>query len=300
MIGHEGHPEVEGTMGQSRCRHVPGRNASRTWRSCRCAIPQRLAYVTQTTLSMDDCAAHRRGAQGALPRDRRPEEGRHLLRHAEPPGRGEVHGAAVRRRDRRGLAQQLELQPPARSGAQPRARRLPGRQRRRAQARMARGQAARRRHRGRLGAGSAGAGGDPAPAGAGRAPRARARRHRRARHLPAAQGHRTPRRARGRGCRLAHRRVEAHLDPLHAHHRAAPAPRRLEARLREGAHRARAKRRGHGRLEHLDVVHASLARRCRRPCAACRSSRCPRGPAGTRGRRRAADRPGDRPPPQSK
>jgi 4-hydroxy-3-methylbut-2-enyl diphosphate reductase len=54
MIGHAGHPEVEGTMGQvddgihlvETAEDVAG---------LRVADPQRLAYVTQTTLSVDDC-----------------------------------------------------------------------------------------------------------------------------------------------------------------------------------------------------------------------------------------------------
>jgi len=56
MIGHKGHPEVEGTMGQSTdgmylvetAADVSGLNV---------ADPQQLAYVTQTTLSVDDAAA---------------------------------------------------------------------------------------------------------------------------------------------------------------------------------------------------------------------------------------------------
>jgi 4-hydroxy-3-methylbut-2-enyl diphosphate reductase len=55
MIGHEGHPEAEGTMGQSEagmylveCEEDVAR--------LRVADPARLAYVTQTTLSIDDCA----------------------------------------------------------------------------------------------------------------------------------------------------------------------------------------------------------------------------------------------------
>ena len=54
LIGHAGHPEVEGTMGQvgapvhlvavrSRCRHA-----------CRCRADTPVAYITQTTLSIDD------------------------------------------------------------------------------------------------------------------------------------------------------------------------------------------------------------------------------------------------------
>lgn len=55
MIGHAGHPEVEGTMGQADAgiylveslEDVQGLIVSR---------PERVAYVTQTTLSVDDCA----------------------------------------------------------------------------------------------------------------------------------------------------------------------------------------------------------------------------------------------------
>ncbi|MEG0820270.1 MAG: 4-hydroxy-3-methylbut-2-enyl diphosphate reductase [Burkholderiaceae bacterium] len=56
MIGHAGHPEVEGTMGQvddgiylvETVDDVAGLTVS---------APERLAYVTQTTLSLDDAAA---------------------------------------------------------------------------------------------------------------------------------------------------------------------------------------------------------------------------------------------------
>jgi 4-hydroxy-3-methylbut-2-enyl diphosphate reductase len=55
MIGHKGHPEVEGTMGQSRggmyLVETPADVAA-----LQVADPDRLAYVTQTTLSVDDAA----------------------------------------------------------------------------------------------------------------------------------------------------------------------------------------------------------------------------------------------------
>jgi 4-hydroxy-3-methylbut-2-en-1-yl diphosphate reductase len=56
MIGHKGHPEVEGTMGQS----PDGMHLVATVDDVSrllLADPQRAAYVTQTTLSMDDAAA---------------------------------------------------------------------------------------------------------------------------------------------------------------------------------------------------------------------------------------------------
>jgi 4-hydroxy-3-methylbut-2-en-1-yl diphosphate reductase len=56
MIGHAGHPEVEGTMGQSeQGMHLVETVADVGRLSVR--DPDRLAYVTQTTLSLDDAAA---------------------------------------------------------------------------------------------------------------------------------------------------------------------------------------------------------------------------------------------------
>jgi 4-hydroxy-3-methylbut-2-enyl diphosphate reductase len=56
MIGHKGHPEVEGTMGQSE----GGMYLVETPEDVgvlKVADPDKLAYVTQTTLSIDDAAA---------------------------------------------------------------------------------------------------------------------------------------------------------------------------------------------------------------------------------------------------
>ena len=53
MIGHKGHPEVEGTMGQSR----DGMYLVETpedVRSLKIGTPDKLPFVTQTTLSVDD------------------------------------------------------------------------------------------------------------------------------------------------------------------------------------------------------------------------------------------------------
>ena len=61
LIGHEGHPEVEGTLG----RHNPLDSNSRIYlvqdeaeaRLLTVSQPENLAYVTQTTLSLDDTIA---------------------------------------------------------------------------------------------------------------------------------------------------------------------------------------------------------------------------------------------------
>jgi 4-hydroxy-3-methylbut-2-enyl diphosphate reductase len=56
MIGHKGHPEAEGTMGQA----ASGMHLVETLEDVEqlhVAFPDKLAYVTQTTLSVDDAAA---------------------------------------------------------------------------------------------------------------------------------------------------------------------------------------------------------------------------------------------------
>lgn len=56
MIGHRGHPEVEGTMGQSSQGMYLVETVEDVAR-LQLRDPQRLSYVTQTTLSVDDAAA---------------------------------------------------------------------------------------------------------------------------------------------------------------------------------------------------------------------------------------------------
>ncbi|MCA3220173.1 MAG: 4-hydroxy-3-methylbut-2-enyl diphosphate reductase [Burkholderiales bacterium] len=55
MVGHEGHPEVEGTMGQAEQGMYLVETVADVQR-LEPATPDRLAYVTQTTLSVDDAA----------------------------------------------------------------------------------------------------------------------------------------------------------------------------------------------------------------------------------------------------
>ena len=59
LIGHAGHPEVEGTMGQydkSRGGEIYLVENEADAAALEVKVPERLAYVTQTTLSMDDTA----------------------------------------------------------------------------------------------------------------------------------------------------------------------------------------------------------------------------------------------------
>ena len=55
MIGHQGHPEVEGTMGQLKSGILLIENKEQVTK-LKPANPSKLAYVTQTTLSTDDTA----------------------------------------------------------------------------------------------------------------------------------------------------------------------------------------------------------------------------------------------------
>ena len=90
LIGHEGHEEVIGTTGQAPDRvHLVDRPGG--GRALEVRDPAKLvAWLSQTTLSVDETKADRRGTARAVPRAARPAERRHLLRDAEPPGRGEA------------------------------------------------------------------------------------------------------------------------------------------------------------------------------------------------------------------
>ena len=58
LIGHKGHPEVEGTMGQYRCPQIEGEmlliETPEDVANLNIKNPHKIGYVTQTTLSIDD------------------------------------------------------------------------------------------------------------------------------------------------------------------------------------------------------------------------------------------------------
>jgi 4-hydroxy-3-methylbut-2-enyl diphosphate reductase len=73
MIGHRGHPEAEGTMGQS----PGGMHLVETpddVAALKVASPERLAYVTQTTLSVDDAATLVQALRNRFPAIRGPKK----------------------------------------------------------------------------------------------------------------------------------------------------------------------------------------------------------------------------------
>jgi 4-hydroxy-3-methylbut-2-enyl diphosphate reductase len=72
MIGHRGHPEAEGTMGQAALGiHLVESVADVA--GVEVADPARVAYVTQTTLSVDDAAAVIAALKGRFPAIRGPK-----------------------------------------------------------------------------------------------------------------------------------------------------------------------------------------------------------------------------------
>jgi 4-hydroxy-3-methylbut-2-enyl diphosphate reductase len=73
MIGHKGHPEVEGTMGQLESASTWWRT-SRTSPTCSPARPSKLAVVTQTTLSVDDAAEIAAAVRARFPKVREPKQ----------------------------------------------------------------------------------------------------------------------------------------------------------------------------------------------------------------------------------
>ena len=73
MIGHKGHPEVEGTMGQlDHGIHLV--EDVDDVAPLRPAQTESLALVTQTTLSVDDAAAITRRVRSASPSIRQPKQ----------------------------------------------------------------------------------------------------------------------------------------------------------------------------------------------------------------------------------
>ena len=77
LIGHRGHPEVEGTMGQFRCGSSTGDisliESVDDVASLRLSDPDKVAFVTQTTLSMDDTATIIEALQRRFPNIRGPK-----------------------------------------------------------------------------------------------------------------------------------------------------------------------------------------------------------------------------------
>ncbi|SOY49278.1 1-hydroxy-2-methyl-2-(E)-butenyl 4-diphosphate reductase, 4Fe-4S protein [Cupriavidus taiwanensis] len=73
MIGHRGHPEVEGTMGQANSGMVLVESVGDVG-TLQVADPSRLAYVTQTTLSVDETSEIVAALKARFPEIREPKK----------------------------------------------------------------------------------------------------------------------------------------------------------------------------------------------------------------------------------
>ena len=74
LVGHDGHEEVEGTMGEAPERIVLVQSEQDV-EELEVPDPERVAYITQTTLAVDETSGDHRAPARALPGDRRPAHG---------------------------------------------------------------------------------------------------------------------------------------------------------------------------------------------------------------------------------
>ena len=114
LIGHAGHPEVIGTMGQLPEGAVTLIETEADVAAFQPADPAALGFVTQTTLSVEDTAGIIRALAGALSRDAGAGRRIDLLRHHQPPGGGEGNGARRRSVPGRRRAEFVQFAPAGR------------------------------------------------------------------------------------------------------------------------------------------------------------------------------------------
>ena len=95
LVGHHDHDETVGTLGEApdAIRLVETREDAE---KITVPDPDRVAYLTQTTLSIDDTREILEVLKRRFPNLKAPVEAGHLLRDAEPPGRGQGDGPARR------------------------------------------------------------------------------------------------------------------------------------------------------------------------------------------------------------
>ena len=113
LIGHVGHPEVIGTMGQLPPGAVALVSSIEEVERLAPDDGRSIAYVTQTTLSVEDTRDIVTALKAALSRHPCPAQRGHLLRHHQPSGGCEDCGAAGRGHNRGRRGQLLQFPAPA-------------------------------------------------------------------------------------------------------------------------------------------------------------------------------------------
>ena len=93
MIGHAGHEEVEGTTGEAPDSIVLIETVAEV-AALEVPDPDKVAFITQTTLSVDETAEVIAALRAKFPGDRLQQVRRHLLRDHQPPDRGQAAGGA--------------------------------------------------------------------------------------------------------------------------------------------------------------------------------------------------------------
>ena len=91
LIGHDGHEEVEGTMGEAPD-HIVLVETEEDVDALEVEDPERVAYISQTTLSVDETRAIILRLRERFPKIVGPAHRRHLLRHDQPPGGRQADG----------------------------------------------------------------------------------------------------------------------------------------------------------------------------------------------------------------
>ena len=146
LIGHAGHPEIEGTLGRTRGTvHVLC--SVEEVAALEVRDPKRLAYVTQTTLSVDDTRTVVQALKDRFPLIQGPELEDICYATQNRAERRARPARSDRRPDRRRLSEQLELQPPTRARRTHEPALLPDRLRRRPRAHLVRHRNPHRPHR---------------------------------------------------------------------------------------------------------------------------------------------------------
>ena len=91
LIGHAGHEEVEGTTGEAP-EHIVLVQTEEDVETLEVPDPDRVAYISQTTLSVDETRTIINAPAREVPEHHRSAHRRHLLRDDQPPGGGQADG----------------------------------------------------------------------------------------------------------------------------------------------------------------------------------------------------------------
>ena len=114
LIGHKDHQEIVGTSGEAPDRTIVVDSVDAV-DALEVEDPEKLSFLTQTTLEPLRHPGNRRAAAPEIPGDQGPRQRRHLLRNTKSPGSRRTGSEGRRLDPGRRFAQQLELESLGRS-----------------------------------------------------------------------------------------------------------------------------------------------------------------------------------------